>query len=160
MHSHLAVRHLIRELELRGRRQPSVTPPAWLVTFLEETSDLFEPFAGTARAGYECTRTEEGWEAALFLGANEVVGGAQDGRVRPINFQFDLRALTSRFERVDSLTWNAFPEPYTDEEGDLSFLSAVGLVNGQLVRIQVHACAPDEAGPAMRVFTDGRCELI
>lgn len=160
MHSHLAVRHLIRELELRGRKRPSVTPPAWLVVFLEETADLFEPFAGTARVGYECRQTEEGWEAALFLGANEVVGGAQDGRVRPINFRFDLRSLSERFERVDSLSWNAFPEPYGEEEEDLSFLSAVGTVKGELVRLQVHACAPEEASPAMRVFTDGRCELI
>jgi len=160
MHSYLPIRHLIRELELRGRRQPSVTPPDWLVTFLIETAELFEPFAGTARAGYECRRTDDGWEAALFLGANEVVGGAQDGRVRPINFRFDLRSLAQRFERVDSLSWNAFPEPYADEEGDLSFLSAVGMIRGELVRLQIHARAPEETGPAMRVFADGGCELM
>jgi hypothetical protein len=39
-------------------------------------------------------------------------------------------------------------------------MSIVGIVNGETVRLQVFACAPDEMGPAMRIHPDGRCEVI
>jgi hypothetical protein len=160
MHSHLAIRHLIRQLDLHGRPEPACAIPDWLTSFLQEAASLFEPFSGSARAGYECQSTPEGWEASLFLGTNEIVGGADDGRVRAVNFRFDVRALMGRMQQIDSLVWSAFPERYADEDGDLSLLSIVGRVNGETVRLQVFACSPDEMSPAMRIHPDGRCEVI
>jgi hypothetical protein len=156
-HSHLAIRHLIRELELRGRRRSSPPVPTWLTGFLCEASELFEPFTGTARAGYECRRTEEGWTAALFLGANETVGGPEDGRVRRVSFRFDAKSLARRFDRIDSLVWTALPQ--LEAADDLSFLSVVGTVRGELLRLEIYASPPEGTGPGMRIHADGRVEL-
>lgn len=160
MHSHLAIRHLIRQLDLSGRPEPATAAPQWLTNFLVDAAAQFEPFSGTARAGYECRHTPDGWEAALFLGMNELVGGADDGCIRPVNFRFDVLQLTQRFEHVDSISWNAFPNRYSDGETDLSMLTLIGRVSGETIRLQVYAAAPEECGPAMRVYTDGRCEVV
>ena len=80
-HSHLAVRHLIRQLDLQGRPRMRHTPPQWLTSLLHETAELFDPCSEDARAGYECRCTESGWEAALFLGGQAVEQVLADDRM-------------------------------------------------------------------------------
>ncbi len=156
-HSHLAIRHLIRQVEESAGRRGERKPPAWLADFVESAAGLFEPFSGIARPGFECRRGEDRWEIALFLGKTEVVGGPQDGELTPVNFMFDAAGLSRLFERLDTLRWNAFPDCHvcSEEELDLSFLIAEGLVQGELVSVQIHAGPPHAAGPAMKRYSDG-----
>ena len=156
-HSHLAIRHLIRQVEEYAGRRGERKAPAWVVEFVEQAAALFEPFSGVARPGFECCRAENRWEIALFLGKTEVVGGPDDGHLSPVNFMFDVAALSRLFERVDALRWNAFPDCHVCNEGemDLSFLVAEGQVRGELVSVQVHAGPPNAAGPALKRDTDG-----
>jgi hypothetical protein len=157
-HSHLPVQHLIRQVEAYGeRRQSQQRLPEWLLSFVHNVAERFEPFSGVARPGYECQQVDERWEVSVFLGKMELVGGAQDGAAVPVNFRFDLRGLMSIFDELTSIQWNAFPDccAYQDDVLDLSFISAEGLVGGQPVIVQIHAGPPETATPALRQHADG-----
>ncbi len=163
MHSHLPIRHLIRSVEERrksGEGQPTL--PSTLTTFVAGICELFEPFTGVARAGYECMYGEDRWEVAVFLGATEAVGGAADGSLVPANFRFDVLELVRRFDRITSLTWNAIPNghAFLAESQMESFLTVEGSGAGHDLSMQVHAVAPEAIGPAMRQYVDGRVELV
>lgn len=161
--SYLAVRHLLRQLELKkendSKRQ---IIPVWFPSFVEGLSELFEPFRGVARVGYECTRSEQGWEISMFLGEHEVVGGADDGRSHSINFRFDVTRIFNFFESVEGIYWNAFPNtsPSGDPGEEFSFLTVAGTVEASPVQLQIHPTPPLAVGPAMRRYSDGRVELV
>lgn len=160
--SYLAVRHLLRQLELkREKGLGSRVIPSWLSGFIDEITDRFEPFRGVARVGYECAYSEGLWELSLFLGETELIGGAHDGQLLPVNFRFDLSDLTDLFEHVESLFWNAFPARPEGIETphDLSFLTLTGTIAGESVQLQLHSTPPRQVGPAMRQHVDGRLEL-
>lgn len=159
--SHLPVRHLIRQLEQEGH-EPGLTVPPWLAGFIDAASQLFEPFRGVARAGYECYHVGNEWEVSLYLGSSETIGGALDGQLSPVNFRFDLKGLLNLFDSVSSYVWNALPDTgeLFDEEPMVSFIAIEGLKSGQTVRLQLHATAPGESGPGLRQYGDGRVELV
>ena len=158
LHSHLAVRHLIRELELKGRPSRRLNVPEWLKTLLCEAADDFNPASETARAGYECRLTEQGWEASLFLGASEVVGGALDGQLQPVGFQFDMLSLMRRFDRVDLMEWSTgISEGESGASGSL--VTIEGVACGEPLRLHVRSTSTVDAGAGMRRHQDGRVEL-
>ena len=130
--------------------------------FGHELAELFEPFQGVARVGYEACQSDDAWEIAMFLGEKELVGGAADGRMVPVNFRFDIKGISNCFTQVTGVFWNAFPNSHVcfDGAADLSFLTVDGLVNGNAIRLQLHATPPDCVGPAMREHIDGRLELV
>ena len=157
-HSHLAMQHLIRQVEVYSERRDSQQRvPEWLLSFVHDVASRFEPFNGMARPGYECRQEDDRWEVAIFLGKTELVGGAQDGATIPVNFCFDLQGLMSAFDEISSFQWNAFPDccVYEDDVLDLSFISAEGLVGGKTVIVQIHAGPPETASPALRQHADG-----
>ena len=158
-HSHLAIRHLIRQVEdYAARRQQGRKTPDWLAGFVQQAAELFEPFSGMARPGFECRRDEDRWEISIFLGKTERVGGPDDGHLSPVNFSFDVHGLSRLFEQLTSLRWNAFPDKsgLEDEHAiDLSFLLAEGTVQGEQVSLQVHSGPPEGAGPALKRYDDG-----
>ncbi len=157
-HSHLAVRHLIRELEIKGRPASRLNVPDWLKTFLCDASELFDPATETARAGYECRLTEQGWEASLFLGSAEIIGGALDGQQQPIGFRFDVQSLVRRFDRVDSLDWTSMPVSDDGREA-ASQVTLEGVACGEPLRLHIRATAIPKARAGMRRHLDGRLEL-
>jgi len=162
-HSHLAIRHLVRQLETSGPRKISKPQlPAWLVQFVEQFSERFEPFSGIARVGYQCLRSDDAWELSLFLGEHEIIGGPGDGERHSVNFRFDLFQLTRHFETVQNVSWNAFPNSSVcfEEIADLSFLTIEGIVQGERLRVQIHAGPSEPTGPAMRQYGDGRLEVV
>ena len=162
-HSHLAIRHLVKKLEMSDtRRTTKPTLPEWLTLFIDDLSQRFEPFSGVARVGYECQNSEMGWEIALFLGEHEVVGGPQDGELKPVNFRFDITEIHRSFQSIEGIFWNAFPNSHVCYDGmaDLSFLTIQGKVSDHTVRVQLHAGPPDVIGPALRQYADGRLELV
>lgn len=157
-HSHIVIRHLVQGLEARGRDSIEIRIPEVIESFVHNVADLFEPFSGTARVGYECSFADGSFEISMFVGAREIVGGALDGRQEAQNFRFNLQGLFDRFDSIQSFLWNAIPQsPLND--GGLSFVVVEGLVHGHIVRLQLHPTAPEEIGPAMREYTNGTVEL-
>ncbi len=169
-HAHLTVSHLIKHLEAqRERKADRDRRPAWLSGVIDAAADLFDPVAGEGRVGFDCRPTESGWVAVLYLGGEEFVGGAEDGRTRPADFRFDVLGVTKLFDAVTELAFDAFPSMIADEDQGLvpaSHAHAAGIrltvrgtVAGQPLTIHVHAVPPDEAGPGFRRFPNGRREI-
>lgn len=164
-HSHLPIRHLIRHLEktraVRLESAAAVTP-VWIRSFVDQIANLFEPFSGVARVGYEFSQADDGWELAMFLGEREVVGGANDGRLSPINFNFNLQGIAACFTRLETMQWNAFPNSHVcfENTSDMSFVTVRGTVGDQPLRLQIHSTPPDCVGPGHREYSDGQIELV
>src|SRR4029079_2529583 len=107
-----------------ARRQSGRKLPEWLTDFVQHAAELFEPFRGVARPGFECRRADDRWETCVFLGNTESVGGPDDGAQSHVNFSYNVQGLTKLFESLQTLRWNAFPDfgGCVDEGLELSFL--------------------------------------
>lgn len=158
-HSHLLVQHLLKQLENhkreRGNRQRR---PEWLSVFVHQVAALFEPMAGVGRVGTACDFTEDGhWEARMYLGATEIVGGKNDGHAQLISFDLDFVRLGQAFTRLDDFRWSVAASA---EGGNSSFVTLEGYVDENFVRLKVYSRPPKEAGPAFRQHSDGSVEAV
>lgn len=162
IHSHIPVQHLIRQLDdLRARRGQRDPRPAWVTSFIDEIAECFDPHTDVGRVGFECRPDGAVWTVTLYLGRTEVVGGAEDGIVRPTSFDFDVALAVKRFDDVQNLQWTACPDPWTEGGSDgNSQLAIEGLVKGQPLRLLVTSVPPEEAGPAFKQYPDGRCAPV
>lgn len=159
-HSHIAVQHLMKQMESwqPGRRSREARPD-WLTGLIEDMSELFEPLTGVARVGFDCRREEEHWVVRMYLGASELVGGSLDGQVRPMSFDFDLQKLTARFQAIEEFSWSVFPDDAEDVEEPQAYITLTGRVDAEnTIRLHFFAVPPADVGPGMRLFPDGRFE--
>lgn len=169
-HAHLTVSHLIKHLETqRGRKTARDRRPGWLAAVVDAAADLFDPVEGEGRVGFECRPTESGWVAVLYLGGEELVGGADDGRTRLADFRFDVLGATKLFDAVTELAFDAFPSIAAGSDAEFApvpawpaagvRLTVRGTVAGNPLTLHVHAVPPDEAGPGFRRFPNGQREV-
>lgn len=155
-HAHLIVQHALKQVDLmvsqRGQRDPR---PAWLAEFVQRAAEWFEPLAGVGRVGFECEPTEAGWEARLYLGSLELVGGKDDGQWKPQSFELNLLGLRDCFTVIDEFCWNV-----AAGEAGGSFITLRGLVGEHDLCLKAYSRAPHRAGPGMRQYHDGRIQPI
>tara|TARA_R110002095_G_scaffold40574_6_gene37440 strand:+ start:5028 stop:5492 length:465 start_codon:yes stop_codon:yes gene_type:complete len=137
--------------------------PAWLSGFVDEVADIFNPTDEVGRVGFDCQFSEECWEVGLFLGSTEIVGGQRDGQFIAANFQFDLLQLLDRFETVNRFHFNFLePSASADTSGSASaYITIEGyLADLEVVRLNVYATPPVEAGPGFRKSHDGKIDTV
>jgi hypothetical protein len=151
------VQHLLKQLEqhaaTRGERDPR---PQWLQRFIERAAEHFAPLSGVGRVGCECEATEDAWEARLYLGATEVVGGKHDGQSRGLSFELHLSELLAGFTRVEDVRWNVAANQ--SEAG--SFVTIRGWVDHHRLCVKAYSRAPQHAGPGLRMYHDGRVQPV
>ena len=156
----LAVSHVLEQLALhRARRRDQDRRPAWLSALIDAAAELFDPVRGVGRVGFECRPTERGWAVALYLGADELVGGPDDGRTHAAPFAFDLLGLTRLFDAVESLTFDAAGGRAEEASGGPAGVTVRGTVSGRAVLLTVHAAPPAGVKPAFRQYPNGRREV-
>ena len=164
-HSHLAVRHLIRQVESRGRRDLRPAPPEWIKEFVSDLADCFEPTVGIARVGYRCCQRNNLWTAAVFLAARECVGGPDDGECAITGFRFDISALLQRFQQVEVCCWNSAASAVAHvladdfESADPSFLTIEGSIDitgAQRLRLQILSAPPAGASRSLHQTDEPR----
>lgn len=157
-HSHLRIQHFLKALELRRERGPRIRRPEWIFRLIDEISELFEPYEGLARVGYDCRLGDDRWEIGFFLGRKEIVGGSQDGSAEFVNFQFDLLRLFRSFNLVETFEWHPVPQIEGESQPSQAFLFVEGYWQDNPVRLYIYATPPDDAGPGVKQFPDGHCE--
>ena len=157
-HSHLLIHHLLKQLENHKReRKDRDRRPQWLTSLIHNASALFEPLAGVARVGCQCELSPDGWEARLYLGSTEVIGGREDGRSHLISFEFNFGKLAALFTRLDEFRWNVC----TSADGSAgSFVTLQGIVGEQVVCLKIYSKPPRDVGPAFRLLPDGTLEDV
>lgn len=152
-------KYFIHQLDREERTQAKLrSVPEWLVGWLQQVADLFEPFSGVARAGYECFCANGTWEISLFLGQNETLGGQEDGLLTPVNFCFNVGGLQKLFSQIGNVKWNAFPDAFVFRDAGFpmeSFLLIEGNARGEAVRLQIQALPPDAIGPGLQFLPNG-----
>jgi hypothetical protein len=157
-HTHLLVQHLLKQLERHAATRDDRDPrPAWLVDFVERAAEHFAPLSGVGRVGCECEATDEGWQARLYLGTTEVVGGKDDGQSRSLSFELHLSGLMQCFSIVEDVQWNVAANH--DDTGG-SFLTIRGCVDHHPLCVKAYSRAPQHAGPALRMYCDGRIQPV
>ncbi len=160
-HSHLPIRHLLKQLETYTTRASRDRRPQWIARLIDSLSEFFYPLEGVARVGFDCRLTEDQWELSMYLGRTEVVGGPKDGCDEPVDFSLDLRGITGILGEFEILEWTVV---HCATEGGgrapRSLLRIETVWEGNPVRILFVSHAPAEAGPAIRRFADGTCELL
>lgn len=157
-HSHLLVQHLLKQLETHKRdRQNRQRRPEWLSAFVHQASALFEPLVGVGRVGSQCEFDGERWEARLYLGSTEILGGKNDGHAQLVSFEIDFLKLEQTFTRVDEFRWTVSG---TASGGNSSFITMVGMVDDYPVGLKVYSRPPKEAGPAFRQYADGTIDAV
>ncbi len=155
-HAHLLVQHVLKQVEQHAAQRRQRDPrPTWLADFVQQAAAWFEPLAGVGRVGYDCEPTAAGWEARLYLGSTEMVGGKDDGQWRSNSFELDLSGLTSCFSRIDEFRWNVASGAAAG-----SFLTLRGCVNDQPLCVKAYSRAPEHMGPALRQYHDGRIQPV
>lgn len=160
-HSHIPVKHLLKQVELyREKRHNRDVRPDWVTTLVDRVAELFEPLADVGRVGFDCQLADDHWCVGLFLGTTEVVGGPEDGRAQPANFEFNLRRLIGLFTKIEGLLWQAFPDGAEGRTSPHSVVTLEGVFEQNPVRVQLFSVPPDAAGPGLRQYTDGRCDIV
>lgn len=137
--------------------------PTWLNSFVDEVADIFNPLEEVGRVGFNCQFTEEYWEVGLFLGSTEIVGGQRDGQFVAASFQFDLLQLLDRFESVNRFHFNYLEQPEAAVANDSAsaYITIEGhLADLELVRLNVYATPPTEAGPGFRKSHNGKLDTV
>ncbi len=155
-HAHLLVQHVIKQAEIFASQRRQRDPrPEWLVNFIQTAAEWFEPLSGVGRVGYDCEATQDGWEARLYLGSTELVGGRDDGKWRSQSFELNLTGLTACFSRIDDFRWNVSA---TSTGG--SFLTIRGYIGDAPLCVKTYSRAPEHLGPALREYHDGRVQTV
>ena len=156
--SHLLVQHLLKQLEHHQRdRRTRQRRPEWLSAFVHQASALLEPLSGVGRVGSTCEFSDNGWEARLYLGCTEIVGGKNDGHSQPVSFEIDLVRLRETFTRLDEFHWTVSGSA---DSGNSSFITMRGSVDHHKLCLKVYSRPPKEAGPAFRKHSDGSLDAI
>lgn len=161
-HSHLPVQHLLKQVELyRERRAARDCRPEWVTSLIDEVADLFEPYAGVGRVGFDCQFLDDRWMVTLYLGKTEFVGGREDGQARCQDFQFNLLKLLDRFRYVERLSWDVLSDVETlGQDSPHSFLTIEGLLDAHPLVLRLFSLPPQEAGPGLRQFPNGSLEPV
>ncbi|MCA9098442.1 MAG: hypothetical protein KDA36_08650 [Planctomycetaceae bacterium] len=160
-HSHLPIRHLLKQLETHASRPSRDRRPQWIARLIDELTEFFEPIEGVARVGFDCRMNDDLWEVSMYLGRTEVVGGPNDGSDEPVDFSLNLRGITGVLKDFEILEWTVIH--CSTEHGTRtprSLLRIETIWEGNPVRVLFVSHAPAEAGPAIRRFADGTCELL
>ncbi len=160
-HSHMPIRHLLKQVEIfKSKRSQRDVRPAWVTSFIDEIADLFEPMTDVGRVGFDCHLAEDCWFVGLFLGCTEIVGGPDDGQSQFSSFRFDLMPLLERFSNVDRFEWHSVP--HLESAGDSnvgSYITIDGHVAENRLRLDIRSIPPETAGPGFKAYADGRYDI-
>jgi hypothetical protein len=154
----LRIQHLLKHLETNPRSSKDLRPQ-WVTDLIDQISELFDPHTEVARVGFDCRVVDGRWEVGLYLGRTEMVGGRHDGSAELVNFRFDLLRLSRYFTTVERLEWDAMPQASASTGTTKNSLVVLdGTWESHPVTLQIHAIPPEQIGPGLKRYPDGRCE--
>src|SRR5579863_6023147 len=115
-------------------------PPKWLHEFADAVAVLMNPVDMLAPVGCHFCHSDGTWEITLFVSATQVVGGKNDGVLRPSRFNVDVQAVTALFSEVRKISWQPLSLPPDDELGP--HLAIEGSCGKYSVCLRILARAP------------------
>lgn len=130
--------------------------PAWMETLVDIVANCMEPHGALGPLGYRWRNEADQWEIWVYPTPAELVGGADDGAVVLPGFSLDVQQLSSAFEDIEDVRWQAHPFGPHDTEGE--HVSFEGVYNGHGVWLLVLSHAPGDERPGFAVDLTRRKE--
>jgi hypothetical protein len=117
-------------------------PAAWLSGFADAVALSVEPLNSEPLSALSChfTRYDGVWEITLFRESTEVIGGPEDGSIKPCPFGVRIADVLDLFQSISSCNWQANANGPEDDLGP--HLSVEGIYKGRSVWLRILASAP------------------
>lgn len=129
-------------------------PPEWMQPLADYVAAQFMAADVLAPIGCHFCEADGLWEITLFSSQTEIVGGSQDGGIRPSRFHLDLKNLVDVFDSVDSMYWQAQGLGYEDQLGP--HVGIEGMFEGRRVWLRVLAIPPRQFPPGRQAVVQDR----
>ena len=131
-------------------------PPAWMESLIEIVANCMEPISELGPLAYRWCNEDDHWEIWVYPAPAELVGGAGDGAVVSPGFSLDIQELSSAFEELEDVRWQAQAFGPHDQVGrNLSF---EGVYKGRGIWLLVLSEAPRDEEPGYKVDVTRRAE--
>lgn len=124
-------------------------PPEWASSLADRLAEYFSTFDVLSPLGCHICEVGEVWEITLFASRTEILGGAQDGRLRPSRFHLNLSGLLQMFDAIESAYWQALKVGDDDELGP--HIGVEGIYQGHRVWLRIPSQAPKQFPVGRRV---------
>ncbi len=92
---------------------------------------------------------EDQWQIMVYPTLGELIGGADDGALVSPGFSLDVQELTTAFEELVDVHWQAQALGPHDQQG--RHISIEGVYDGHQVYLQVLSDAPEDEEPGFKV---------
>jgi len=125
-------------------------PPDWLASLADQVAGTFVAVDVLAPLACHVCQNEGVWELTLFASRTEIVGGAQDGGVRPSRFHINVKDLLALFDDVTSAYWQAQGLGSTDDLGP--HFGVEGVYEGHHVWLRLPAIPPKRFPPGRQAL--------
>ena len=131
-------------------------PTAWIESLIDIVANCMEPHNELGPLAYRWRNEDDHWEIWVYPTPAELVGGAADGAVVSPGFSLDVQELSTAFEDLKDVRWQAQPFGPHDQEGQN--LSFEGVYDGHGVWLLVLSQAPGDEEPGFTVDLTRRKE--
>ena len=123
--------------------------PAWMESLIDLVGGCMDAHSGLGPLAFRWRQEEDQWDIMVYPTRGELIGGADDGALVSPGFSFDVQELTTAFEELVDVRWQAQALGPHDQEGQ--HLSIEGVYDGHQVYLQVLSDAPEDEEPGFKV---------
>ena len=126
-------------------------PPTWMESLIDFVASCMEPHSELGPLAYRWRNEDDYWEVWVYPTPGEIVGGAVDGAIISPGFSLDAQELSTAFEKLEGVHWQAHPFGPHDREGQS--LAFEGVYDGHGVWLVVLSDAPEDEEPGFKFYS-------
>ena len=123
-------------------------PPNWLESLVDVIAECMEPHNVMGPLAFRWRNENDHWEITVYPTPAELIGGAEDGAVVSPGFSLDVQNLSTLFEELVDVRWQAQAFGPNDHLGQ--HISVEGVYYGHEIYLQVLSEAPDDEEPGFK----------
>ena len=124
-------------------------PPSWLNSLVDVIAECMEPHNTMGPLAFRWGNENDHWEITVYPTPAELIGGSTDGAVVSPGFSLDVHELSTVFEELVDVHWQAHAFGPHDPEGQ--HVSFEGVYDGHTIYLQVLSEAPEDEEPGFKV---------
>lgn len=126
--------------------------PAWLNNLVGEVAECMEAHNEMGPFGFRYGQDLEMTDVIVYPTPVELIGGENDGIIVLPGFSLDIQELISIFEEIVDVEWCSQNLGLSEGGGNISI---EGIYEGHSVWLQIHAEAPADEEPGMKLDVSG-----
>jgi hypothetical protein len=124
-------------------------------SLIDAATNCIEAHGEMGPLWYRWGNEDDHWEVWVYPASGKIVGGPHDGKVIVPGYSLDVKELTSVFDELVDVRWQA--HRFLQQDQDAPKLSFEGTYQGHSILLMVLSEAPDDEEPGYEVdLSDGR----